>query len=431
MRTDRRQGLAAGILIFAIGLSVRFPITSVSPILDRIGDDYGLSTTGIAALSAIPVLLFGLAAPLAPWLAAKFGAGRATSILLATLAVATLLRPLNAPLLFLGTVVVGATIALLGILAPQIVSQAFPARVGLWAGVYTTAFGLSAASGAALAVPILMLFGEQTSAALAAWGIPLLIAAGLALAMGSRVDRHAQAGTTRSLHSKTSERAARTGTAAGTGEDRGGRVSRPSIWRAPGLWVVTGFFGFQAVVYFSLTSWLPIIVMDRGMPAADAGLLLAWMSIAGLPASLLAPMLASRPKLRMPLTGATGVVAVVGLLGLAFAPLAVAPAMVVLLGLAQSAAFGLSIAMIVFTTPSLAQTASFSAISQGVGYAFAAAGPLLMGLLAGAGVPWSTVVALLAAAGVGEGVFGVLASRASLSAHKKAGQIRRSDPPSS
>lgn len=63
---SRRQGIAAAALILAMGLSVRFPITSVSPLLSDIGEHYGLTQSGLAALSAIPVLLFGLASPLAP-----------------------------------------------------------------------------------------------------------------------------------------------------------------------------------------------------------------------------------------------------------------------------------------------------------------------------------------------------------------------------
>lgn len=387
-----RQGIAAGVLILAIGLSVRYPITSVSALLSSIGTEYGLTAAGLATLTSIPVLLFGLASPLAPFLVSRLGLQRTISLLLALLAVATLLRPLNSELLFLGTVVVGATIALLGILAPQIIRETLPHRVGLWTGIYTTSFGLSAASGAALAIPILHVLDDRVSAALMVWGIPLCISLGLAIAFGPRLGS--------SLRPTRPNRADRP----------------PSVFRARGLWAVTGFFGCQALIYFTLTSWLPAIAADRGMAAADAGLLLAWMSIAGLPASLLAPLIAARPRLRVPFTAGVAVVSFCGLLSLAFGPIALAPASVALLGLAQSAAFGLSIAFIVFTAPSVRQTASFSAVSQGLGYIFAAAGPLLMGFLAQAGVQWSANLALLAGVAVLEGIFGVLSARTSLTA---------------
>lgn len=387
--SGRREAVAAGILTLAIGLSVRFPITSVSSILGDIGHAYRLDATGLAILSAIPVLLFGLASPLAPTLVGRLGLERTLTLLLAALALATLLRPLGAPLLYGGTVVVGAAIALLGILAPQLIRRSLSRRGGFWTGVYTTSFGISAAAGAALSVPLLRTLEGRVPLALATWAAPLLIALGLCLGFGRRLHRL-------------------------RGGERPERGPRGSTLRAPGIWAVTGFFGAQALIYFSLTSWLPTIASDRGMAAGEAGLLLAWLSIAGLPASLVAPTLASKRSLRTPLIVVVSLLSIGGLLGLAFAPLALAPLMVAVLGLAQSAAFGLSIALIVFTAPSAAATGSFSSVSQGFGYAAAALGPLLLGLLAQAGLGWSQTVALLALAALGELGFGVAASRASL-----------------
>lgn len=386
---NRRQGVAGGILVVAIGLSVRFPITSVSPLLGDIGSAYSLTPTGLAVLSAIPVLLFGLASPLAPLLVFRFGLERALTVLLTLLAVATLLRPVSAPLLYVGTVVAGGVIALLGILAPQIIRHALPRRAGFWTGIYTTSFGVSAAAGAALSVPLFHALGDNVSASLAVWTIPLLIAFGCAIGLVPRL------GLKRPPSRQESE------------------PQRPSILRAPGVWEVTGFFGCQALIYFSLTAWLPTIAVDRGMDPTHAGLLLAWMSVAGLPASLLAPTLASRARLRTGLIAGIAVLSALGLVGLALGPLPLAPLMVAVLGVAQSAAFGLAIALIVFTAPSVAQTASFSAVSQGVGYAVAATGPLLLGLLAQLSLPWTTILLLLTVASLGELWFGIAGSRAS------------------
>ncbi|MBN9612872.1 MAG: MFS transporter [Actinobacteria bacterium] len=389
--SDHRLALAAGVLTLAVGLSVRFPITSVSPVLADIGAAYHLDATGLAALSAIPVLLFGLASPLAPLLVNRLGLERSITVLLATLALATLLRPVGTSLLYGGTLLVGASIALLGILAPQLIRRSLPHRGGFWTGMYTTSFGVSAAAGAAFSVPLLHAFSGRVGAALAAWSVPLLVAVGLALVFGRRLHRF-------------------------TGGEHQAHEAAGSILRTHGIWAVTGFFGAQAMIYFSLTSWLPTIASDRGMPASQAGLLLAWMSLAGLPASLVAPTLAARRSLRIPLIVIVSALSIGGLLGLAYGPLALAPLMVAALGVAQSAAFGLAIALIVFTAPSAARTGSFSAVSQGFGYTAAAAGPLLLGLLTQSGLGWSTTVALLAIAGVGELVFGIAGARASLAA---------------
>lgn len=386
---ERRRGIAAGVLILAIGLSVRFPITSVSSLLADIGTAYGLTAGGLAALSSLPVLMFGLASPLAPLLVRKLGLTHTVTLLLALLAIATLLRPLATPLLFGGVVLGGAVIALLGILAPQIIRQALTARSGFWTGMYTTSFGISAAAGAALSVPLLHFLNESVSAALMAWTVPLLIATGLALGFGPRI--------------ATPIDPTRSATA----------PPHTSVFRARGIWAVTGFFGCQALIYFALTAWLPTIAIDRGLSPSAAGLLLAWLSIAGLPASLIAPTLASRPRLRTPLIVGIALLTACSLIGLAYGPIEFAPLVVALLGIAQSGAFGLAIALIVFTAPSAAQTAAFSAVSQGVGYAFAAAGPLLLGLLSQAKLEWSVILLLLVGIACAELVFGVAGSRAS------------------
>lgn len=386
---SRSQGIAAGILVVAVGLSVRYPITSVSPLLGEIGDAYRLSHTAIAVLTSIPVLLFGIASPLAQVLVSRLGLTRAISLLLAVLAVATLLRPLVPASLFIGTVAVGASIALLGILAPQIIRHSLSARGGFWTGVYTTSFGVSAATGAALSIPLFHALGEHVGPALAAWAVPLLIACALAIAFGRRVDGGGRSGTVVTAQ------------------------PRESIFAARGLWPVTGFFGCQALIYFSLTAWLPTIAIARGADPAQAGLLLAWMSIAGLPASLIAPSLASRARWRIGLIVAAALLAIVGLVGLGFAPVALMPVAIAILGVALSSAFGLSIALIVFTSPNVAQTAAFSAVSQGIGYGGAAAGPLVPGLLVEAGVTWPAVLLMLAAVALCELGFGIASARAS------------------
>ena len=86
---------------------------------------------------------------------------------------------------------------------------------------------------------------------------------------------------------------------------------------------------------------------------------------------------------------------VVGMVGVAWAPDALAPLFVAVLGFAQGAAFGLAVMLIVLKAPPHGSIAGFSAFAQGVGYAFAALGPLALGLLHGAGVSWPVVVSML------------------------------------
>lgn len=418
--TERRAGLGApflaGALVVGIGFSVRSPITSVAALLPEIDAAYGLGHAGVAMLSTIPVLLFGLAAPIAPPLVRRLGADRAAALLLSALAVAMLLRPLGAAALLLGTVVVGASISLLGILTPQLVRTHLGRRHGLWSGVYTAAFGASAALGASFAVPVFSRL-DDAAAAIAVWAIPVGLVAVFAVAVAGRLRA-----------SIVREPALSTGSIPA--------AVTASVLRAPRMWSVTGFFGCQALIYFAITAWLPTIAVGRGLDATSAGLLLAWMSLAGIPSALLAPTIAARFRSQTGVILVVSLLSAIGLTGVAFAPVGLAPLFVAVLGVAQSAAFGLAVGLIVARAPDAARTSAFSAVAQGFGYALAALGPLALGLLASSGIAWTPLVAGLLAVVVAQLAFGLVAGRPisprerrSAGAHRRTVDSKRSPMP--
>src|ERR1700734_741816 len=63
--------LPPGIILVAINL--RPAAASIGPVLNRIQSGTGLSSGWAGALTTLPVLCFGLLAPLAPVLARRFG----------------------------------------------------------------------------------------------------------------------------------------------------------------------------------------------------------------------------------------------------------------------------------------------------------------------------------------------------------------------
>ena len=71
--------------ILLLGVNLRGPIVAVSPVLDTISADLGISATTAGLLTGLPVLCFGLATPAASALLARFGLGRGVSISLVVL----------------------------------------------------------------------------------------------------------------------------------------------------------------------------------------------------------------------------------------------------------------------------------------------------------------------------------------------------------
>ena len=79
-----------------------------------------------------------------PWLARRFGAGRAVAVALVVLAAALAVRVLVPALLLPGTFLAGTAIMTASVLVPQIVKA--NRGTGWWTGLCTMGFGLGASS---------------------------------------------------------------------------------------------------------------------------------------------------------------------------------------------------------------------------------------------------------------------------------------------
>ncbi|MDX5053318.1 MFS transporter, partial [Streptococcus suis] len=79
--------------------------------------------------------------------------------------------------LFVGSLIAGASIGIIGVLLPGIVKRDFARQAGAMTGVYTMALCLGAALGAGAAVPLSDSFGNRWSIGLGFWMVPALLAA--------------------------------------------------------------------------------------------------------------------------------------------------------------------------------------------------------------------------------------------------------------
>lgn len=169
-------------LMVLVGLNLRPALSSLAPLLVRVQQETGLSPLAIGALTTLPVLCLGIFAPLAPWLTKRLGAERTLSLALGLLIVGLAVRGIPPlPLLFAGTLLVGAAIGVAGTLLPALVKRELPGSADLMTGVYTMALCLGGALGAGLSIPLANLLGSW-QASLISWA--LLAAAALAAWVG-------------------------------------------------------------------------------------------------------------------------------------------------------------------------------------------------------------------------------------------------------
>jgi CP family cyanate transporter-like MFS transporter len=189
------------------------------------------------------------------------------------------------------------------------------------------------------------------------------------------------------------------------------RPAKLTVRRYALAWHVTLFMGMQSLLYYAALSWLPTMLRDRGVSAADAGDLLALMGAGNLAVSLIIPVIAQRMRSQLLLVVPTVAALAGGLAGLLYAPLGSAVGWALILGAGQNAALGLAVFFTAARAPHAAAAASLSSLAQSVGYLLASAGPLEVGLLHSATGSWTVPVMVLFAFTAVLLVAGILAAR--------------------
>ena len=377
-RLPRRVPVFAVITVALLGLNLRIALSSVPPVLL----DLGLSRAGGSALTATPLLCFGLAAFMVPALRTRLGEERALFAALVMLFAGLVVRPMWAgSALFPGTILAAIGVAVMNVLMPSLVRRRFPNHVGAMTANYLLWLTAGGALAAGLTVPIQNGLGGSAFAALGVWAIP----AGIALLFWWPEARRAP------------QRPSSTG-----------RVPKVRLGANMLAWQVTLFFGLQSLVYQSLLAWLPAIYRDRGLEPAVAGGLLAVLNTTSLAGNFLMPIIASRMRDQRPGVVFTLAVTTIGLVGLLLAPTSTAVVWATVLGVGTSGGFSLALLLIVLRGGDAQNAAGLSSMAQGYGYLVSACGPFTIGLLRGLTGGWSLslvvltgVVAITAILGMG------------------------------
>ncbi|WP_240044854.1 CynX/NimT family MFS transporter [Streptomyces alboflavus] len=367
-----RHALWLGLGVVLLALNLRPALVAVSPLADTIRDDSGMSAAATSLLTALPLLCFGLLAPVAPRLGRRFGTERTLLATMVLICAGTALRMLDAVVaLFAGTVVIGAGIAVANVLLPGLIKRDFPGRAGLMTGLYSMSLFGGAALAAGVTLPVQEASGMNWRTTLACWGALAVVAVVVWLPQ---------------LRAR-----ARDGAAAAR------QAARPvrGLWRSPLAWQVTGYMGLQSLNYYAAAAWLPTLLKDAGMSAGDAGWMLSFSSLLGIAGSFVAPVIVGRRVRSGTLAVLGAVLCALAYAGLLTAPVSAAYLWMSLLGLGQGAAISLALLFIVQRAPDARHVAPLSSMAQCFGYILAATGPAVLGAVHDASHDWTLPVVLL------------------------------------
>lgn len=350
--------IVAGAIV-ALAMNLRPTMAAVGPLLDGIMTATGLDHAGAGMLTALPVGVMGVGALLSGPLQ-RHGNQRAfVAFGIALIAAACAARAFEqgATAMLVTALLAGAGIALIQALMPAFIKRVYGSRAGAMMGVYTTAIMSGAAAAAALAAPLAQVCGW--SGALAVWALPAALACLLWLAAARR---------TASLRTPIviAQRAPQS------------HCAPRQQWRA---WELMLFFGVGTGAYTLVLAWLPPFYTQLGWSRADAGYLLAGVTVAEVVAGLaVSASIARMPDRRKPLLAALTLL-IGGLACLLTAPLALAALACVLLGLGIGALFPLSLIVALDHSDDPTRAGELVAFVQGGGYLIASLMPLLAGAL--------------------------------------------------
>lgn len=395
--TGRGTGAAVPVVlaILLVAASLRPSITSVGPLLDRIGHATGLGTGALGLLAALPPLAFAVMSPMSHTIALRWGIDRTVLAALLLLAAGIALRSVPGPgLLWIGTVLLGFGIAVGNVLVPAVVKRDLGAHVSRMTGAYTSTMNAFAATASGLAVPIAGWAVGGWRTALGVWALPAAVAAGVWAFRMRRLPTPAE-----SVLPLTGAAAARA--AAGR---------RRPIWRSPLAWQVTLHMGVQSTIFYALVNWLPSLEADSGVPAAVAGTHLFLYQAVGIGAALsLIAAMGRRADQRL-VAGLLTVPMFAGLIGLLLAP-HWAVLWIGLAGVTSGGSIAMALALIGLRSRTATDTARLSGMAQGFGYLIAAGGPASAGAIRAATGGWQPVIWLLIGLTAAQTVLGVLAGR--------------------
>ena len=350
----KKQSLFFVLGIVLIGTVLRSPFTALPTILGDIAQGLGVEVSSLGILTSLPLLMFALFSAFASRLAQKIGLEHLFTYCLLLLTIGSVIRIFSLPLLYLGTLIIGASIAIFNVLLPSMIQANHPQKISLLTTLYVTAMGISTAIASYLSVPI-----TQSSS----WkGLILVLSLLCLVTLLVWLPNH------RHNHHLESQKQ---------------KQVKENILKSKDVWAIIIFGGLQSLLFYTSMTWLPTMAVSAGISNSDAALLASIFSLISIPFSMTIPSLTTRLSdghRRIMLA----IISIAGMIGIA---MLLYPTnnflywLVVhlLIGTACSALFPYLMVCFSLKTSSPEKTAQLSGLAQTGGYILAAFGPTLFG----------------------------------------------------
>ncbi|MBR9727960.1 MFS transporter [Shewanella intestini] len=388
-RVTGRFSLLFAILLIAVCL--RSPITGVGPVLSLIRDSLNLTATQAGMLTTLPLLAFAFFSPLASIISRRRGLEQSLMLSLILMVLGLALRSLGSVLsLYLGTVIIGAGIAIANVLLPSLIKRDYPNHIATLTSVYVLMMGIGAALSAGFALPLSDLADSLKIQFISNWAFSLICL--IILPIAAIFIWLPQMSKCSVLPKDTAT-----------------FDSHSYLWRNKDAWQISLFLALNSFLMYIFISWLPTILIDQGYSHHQAGVIHGVFQLcSSIPAIILIPVMAKVKNKQLLALGLT-VPGFLAIIAMVYIP-HYCVYWVMLLALGIGGAFVLALTVINLRTQTTHQAATLSGMVQSLAYLFSATGPVSLGAIHQYSGNWHKPLLLCAVLAFFWCVFAVLAS---------------------
>ncbi|MDR9444145.1 MAG: MFS transporter [Microbacteriaceae bacterium] len=363
-----RLVLAVALVVF-LAANLRSAVTSFSPVVFFIREDLGITSITESLIAATAPVMFAIGALLGTRPARRLGLEMTSLIVGGMIFAGHLMRGLaiSGEWLIVGSLVALAGMGVGNLILPSIIRRYFPNHIGLLTTVYITFISFGTFVPPLIAVSVAESFGWRVS--LAQWAVLaalILIPAAALLKENKKVELSV-------------------------------KPAKLPLFQSPTAVAVMTIFLVSAITAYLSFGWLPTIAVEHaGVDVGQAALLLSIFAFMGLPAGLIAPLLAEKfPNTQWLIVAGAGSSGVIGSLGFIFVPELIF-VFIVFLGLAQLT-FPLSLALFNLRSRYPDTVLQISSFAQFLGYSAASVTTLSVGFIRDLTGGWEIVLAVIGA----------------------------------
>lgn len=355
------------ILIVLTAFSMRCPIGCVGPLMSNIRSSLSLSATEGGLLTTLPLWLFALSAPFSVTISGRIGMKRLMSFSFLLILLGTVMRAYGTAFpLFMGTVFIGLGTGFLNVVVPAFFKEFYPLCSGKLMGMYSSSLTFASATTAAFIEPLSRLLGSWSEAFLAVFVFPL---GALFFSFSLKV--------------KESRK-----------EEEKEKMELGTIWTRRNIMIAV-YSGMQSLIFYTILTWFPTIIRQKGIMENNSGFLITIMQIASFFPAYLIPVISNRGNI-IKLSAAIPLVFIPGmLLSYLSSNTVLVMAGTFIFGLSVGGTFSMGITLCSVYGRNGHDTARMMSFGQCIGYILASFGPTGFGRLYDRTLSWTWTVILL------------------------------------